>query len=247
MRIIKNSTTAWQSFIFIVSKFWIRPLVITLALLFTHPTVADNGRFDQMIQDLIHEKLSDDSIIVEFALESKSKLDELRRKEGDIDNIQLTSFSPSSSSFRIKVRMHDGTTQEIFGRYTSYVELPVALKQIRVGDIISVEDVTTAKTRLNHTKTGYALSIENLIGMQAKKNLQSGAPIKLSDVAPPHVIHDGDIVSLIYQNNHLKLKTLGTAIGSGSIGDIIKATNNTSGIIVHGRVQSKNVIEVSAE
>lgn len=234
--------------------FWIPDLagitvriVITLALFCSFTASANDGKLDQMIQELLRDKLSDDAVMIEVTMESRSKLEELRLKEDSIDNIQLTYFSPAASSFRIKVRMMDGAMQEMSGRYTPYVELPVAIKQIRAGDIISATDVTTTKTRLSHIKSNYVNSTDTLVGMQARKTLQAGAPVKQNDITLPHVVHDGDVVSLVYQNSHLKLKTLGTVVGSGAIGDTIKAKNNTTGILVYGKVISKNVIEVSVE
>ncbi len=221
-------------------------LLIILAF-FSSTAFANDGKFDQMVQELLHEKLSDDAVIIEVTMESKSKVEELKLKEDEIDNIQLTYFSPAASSFRIKIRMTNGETQEMSGRYTPYIELPVTIKQIPAGDIVSTADVTTAKTKLSHVKSNYVSSTDALVGMQVRKTLQAGAPIKQNDITLPHVVHDGDTVSLVYQNSHLKLKTLGTAIGSGAVGDTIKAKNNTTGILVYGRVLSKNVIEVSVE
>lgn len=230
---------------FAMCSLWI-PVFACLLFCASH-AIANDGRFDQMLQELLHEKLSDDTITFDIAMESKTKLEELRRKEDDIDNIQLVYFVPTSSSFRIKIKMLDGLAQEVSGRYTSYIELPVAIKSIRMGSIITASDVATTKTRLNKTTSDYITSTNAIIGMQAKKYLQVGAHIKQSDITLPHIMHDGDSVSLVYQNSHLKLKTLGTAMGSGAVGDTIKAKNSTTGVLVYGRVKSRDVIEVGSE
>lgn len=203
--------------------------------------------FDGALQELLHEKLSDDSLILEIIPESKAKLEKLRQSYDDVDNIQMIQFSPQSNSFRVKIHMKNGEAQEFFGRYSAYVEIPVLNKQVNYGEVITESDVMNIRSKIHKIKSGYVKSSENLIGMQAKKSLLAGVQIKETDITKPFVVHENDLVMMVYQNDHLKLKTNGIAMASGAIDEVIKLKNSTTGTIVYGRIKAPNLVQVDSE
>lgn len=221
--------------------------IIYFCLSFNAFAEISTSTFDGALQELLHEKLSDDSLILEIMPESKVKLDNLRNSYDDVDNIQLTQFSPQHSSFKVKIHMKDGKTQDFSGRYNAYVEIPVLNKQINYGDVITESDVMTIRSKTHKIKPGYIKSSESLIGMQAKKGILAGVQIKESDITKPFVIHENDLVMMVYQNDHLKLKTNGIALESGAIDAIIKLKNSTTGTTVYGRVKAPNLVQVDSE
>ena len=221
-------------------------LFLTVTALATLPLGQVNN-FDRVLEELIRDKLSDNTLSLDISLESKDKMQSLRDNVDNIDHMQLTSFSPAHSSFRLQVAMKDGNTTELSGRYTAFLEMPVPSKIIYSGDIISEADMTTTPVKINKIKPGLVTSIQGVLGMQAKKNLPIGMQIRETDVTKPYVIHDRDMVTILYQNDNLTLKASGIATQPGAIGDVIKVKNSSTNTIVYGQVKSSTIVQVDPE
>jgi len=202
---------------------------------------------DGMIKDLITEKLGAQVTDIELKFDSNTKLHEAESYKDQIKNVQLLYFAPNYATFRVSVTSNNDTTLELAGRYTAYIEVPVTVRAIVHGGVITESDISTARTPLAKMKGGYIESIDQVIGMQARRNLGNGVLIRNSDIIKPTLIRQNDSVSIIYNQSNIKLRTMGVALQSGAFGDNIKVKNESTGIIVHGSVKGKNLVEVGEE
>lgn len=202
------------------------------------------SNLEGMIKELILEKLPSQITDLELHFDSKSRLFEAE-SYSEIKNVQLLHFAPSYSTFKVSVTFSEDHNLDLSGKYSAYVDVPVTSRSIVQGGIISDSDVTTTRTLLSKMKGGYIDSLEQVIGMQARRNLSPGILIRNSDVVKPTLIRQNDTVSIIYTQNNIKLRTVGIAMQPGAMGDNIKVKNESTGIIVHGSVIGKNTVEVS--
>lgn len=224
-----------------IARFFITVIILGLSL------KASANNLEEMIGDLIIEKLGSQVTEIELKFDSKIKLQEAISYGNQIKTVQLVYFAPNYSTFRVGVTSNQDTSVELSGRYLAYIATPVTIRNIAQGSIITNSDVNTTRTPLSKMKGGYIDSIEQVIGMQARRNISTGVLIRSSDLSKPTLIRQNDAVSIMYNSNNIKLRTVGIALESGAIGDNIKVKNESTGIIVHGTVKGKNLVEVSGE
>ncbi len=205
--------------------------------------VDDTSFFDKTVSDLLQEKITDERLSVEPEYNSQSKIANIRSKEDKIRSVELDKFDPQISSFALNVLYLDGTSESISGKYVLYIEIPVAARYIKFGEVIQSLDVKNVKAKFNQNAD--IISVSEIVGMQAKKYIPMGSVIKRVDIVSPPVIKNNDPVNIIYSSGVINLKTSGIAMGSGAIGDMIKVKNSTSGIVLLGQIVNKNTVQVS--
>jgi flagella basal body P-ring formation protein FlgA len=215
---------------------------IIIAALCSGPTYADS--LNEMVTNLIIEKLGDDVVELELSFDNKSKAQIPNINNKDVKSVGLTYYDPSYSSFRVSVTAKDDQMFDLFGRYKAFVHVPVLSKGISAGTIITESDIMPIKTLYSRVKSGYVIRVGDIVGMQAKRTLAGGSFIKRNDILKPQVVRKGDNVSMIYDHGNIKLRTNGIADQSGAIGDNIKVKNEATGTMVHGIVKGKNLVEV---
>jgi flagella basal body P-ring formation protein FlgA len=83
--------------------------------------------------------------------------------------------------------------------------------------------------------------IERLVGKQLRRAMSTQQVIRLSEVGPPTVIHVGDVVAIEVVSGQIAVETLGRAVESGGIDDLIQIDimqvgNDTKKSRVHARI-----------
>lgn len=197
-----------------------------------------------MINNLLIEKLGNNISEIEINFDAKSKAILPKIKQSQIKNVQLTYFAPNYSSFKVSITLQDDQLYDLFGRYNAYSEVPVTAHNLRSGRVITESDVILVKTPFSRLKGGYVASIGDIVGMQLKRSLSTGVLIKFQDIIKPQIVNQGDNVSITYNKQNIKLRANGIATQSGALGDSIKVKNESTGMIVHGIVKGKNLVEV---
>ena len=218
-----------------------------LAIKFTYAESGNDSFFDKTVIDLLRAKISDDRIIVEPHYVSKSKINDVIMNQDKVKAITIEKFDAKASSFLLNILYLDGTKDSLIGKYISYVEVPVAARYIKFGEIIQSDDLNNLKVKLDTIKNSDINSTIEVIGMQAKRYISAGSIIRRSDVANPPVIKNADPVNIIYSSGSINLKTSGTALRAGAVGDMIKVKNGTSGIVVLGQIINNNTVQVSGD
>lgn len=199
---------------------------------------------EEMVSNLIIEKIGPEITEVDLSFDNKSKSQIPNIREIGVKAVRMSYFEPQYSSFRVNVTTKNDQIYDIFGRYKAYLDVPVMSKGIMVGAIITEADLISVKTPFSKVRSGYVTSLGEIVGMQARRRLAGGALIRKSDILKPQVVRQGDNVSIIYDKGNIKLRTNGIAQGAGAIGDNIKIKNESTGTMVHGVIKGKNLVEV---
>lgn len=224
-----------------------RYIAIFSILLGPSLAIANSDYFDEMVSDLLRQKVTDERIIVEPTYSSASKLSQIKENQDKIKSAIIERFDPHHSSFSLRIEYNNGKSDTIAGKYTSFIELPVASRYIKFGEIIQSSDLSTVKTSLDNVKKGYAAEEKEVIGMQAKQYIKPGSMFRSSDLISPAVIKMHDPVNIVFSSGAINLKTVGIAMGSGAVGDMIKVKNESSGAVLLGQIINKNTVQVGGE
>lgn len=114
---------------------------------------------------------------------------------------------------------------------TEYVEVIVAKTNIPKGITIDDDMIRVAKVEKHRVKTRSSDDMSNIIGGRALRNFSRGYQIGALDVC---LVCKGDEVAIIAQSEAITIKTSGTAIESGAMGETIQVKNNSSNRIIKG-------------
>lgn len=81
-------------------------------------------------------------------------------------------------------------------------------------------------------------------GMEAKRNLYAGRPIRPGDFGPPALVERNQIVTLKFRHGGLMIATEGRALARGGVGDALRVLNLSSRNTVTGRVTESGTVVV---
>lgn len=114
------------------------------------------------------------------------------------------------------------------------------------------KDASLSKNNLVYTEMevsrlyrGYFSDISKVAGQQLKRSIAQGRVIPPGLLAAPKVVHKNQSVTITSNHPLLKIKTTGTALSDGGLGDFIHVRNNSSAKIIDARVIGPGLVEVN--
>lgn len=93
----------------------------------------------------------------------------------------------------------------------------------------------------------YARSGNEVIGLIAKSTLLPGRTIPVSALREPFAMTRGSTVRLTFTIGNLTISAAGSPLVDAAVGDVIRARNLDSGVIVSGTVMADGTIHVVAK
>lgn len=157
---------------------------------------------------------------------------------------------------RMKSRYTSGLTRLFLASALSLAgvsaiaQVPVALVPTRIiypGEMISPDQVKPVEVTNPNISGGYASSIAEIEGMISKQTLLPGRTIPISALRAPSLVTRGENVRLVFKIGSMTLSAAGTPMQDGVMGDLIRARNIDSGVIVSGTVMKDGTVQVMAK
>lgn len=121
------------------------------------------------------------------------------------------------------------------------VNIPVLKQHVKAGTIIH-ENMLDLKTYPARTVRVMEHNKENIIGLEATRNLRAGLPLRPGYFRTPLDVRRGQPVVLKYNKMGIVLSTEGKSLSDGRIGDVIYAINAKSGMRIKGRVEANGLV-----
>lgn len=224
---------------------------------------APNGSFHQTV--IRNASAALDAYDIQSALQAKlSESVPGQKLEVQLDNPNLTLVTPMDVSRAVKVEnlkldpakgefkalvsaeAAPESRAEVRGRFQQVVTLPVLKSPLRLGDVISENDIEYVDTRAADVTPAMIVNANNLIGRTPRRGLPAMKPITASDVRAPTVIKKGDLVLMSLKSSVLSLTTQGRAMEDGSTGDAIRVMNLTSKQVVSATIDGPQAVTVPA-
>ncbi len=123
------------------------------------------------------------------------------------------------------------------------VEVAVLTRDIDRADLLKSSDVTLER-RPKAEIAGEAASRDRTVGMQLRRPMRAGTPIRVADIVKPDFVQRDQNVTIIYQVPGLYLTTRGKAIESGAEGDTVSVLNLQSKRTLTGVVTGRGQITI---
>lgn len=126
-----------------------------------------------------------------------------------------------------------------------YIAIPVLKDSMRVGEIISEDDLMMHDVLLRTIKDTTIMNKEELIGKQIRRSFSKEKPITPDLIGSPILVKRNQNVDIIFQKGALLISTNGRALAQGGAGERIKVMNLESKKIVTGKITANGDIDVT--
>lgn len=146
-------------------------------------------------------------------------------------------FLPDSPASRTRPTRVTGSAVE----FTDVVRLrrPVAR-----GVVINESDVTIDRTTRNRIGGEQALMASEVVGLAARRPLQEGTVLRLSDLERARIVSRNDAVTITFDVPGITVTARGRAMADGAIGDVIDVQNVQSRRTIQATIVSAGRVAV---
>lgn len=160
-------------------------------------------------------------------------------------------FSQNTSRYRAGFsRLCIASALSMVAAFSAAAQTPTALVPTRIiypGETLSPDQVKEVEVTNPNIADGYASDIGQINGMISKQTLLPGRTIPISALREPALVTRGTSVRLTFALGAMTLTASGTPMTDGALGEVIRARNIDSGVIVSGTVMKDGTIQVMAK
>ena len=126
-----------------------------------------------------------------------------------------------------------------------YAVVPTTI--IYPGDTISSAQLQEVEVTNPNLAGDYAKSISQVEGLVSKRTLLPGRTISISALREPYTVTRGSNIRLVFQLGQMTISAAGSPLEDGATGQLIRARNMDSGVIVSGTVLADGTVHVRAK
>ena len=131
------------------------------------------------------------------------------------------------------------------GREIQKETVPVMAASLKRGAVIGASDVMMGAVDARRVSSMTVLDKEDLIGMEATRNLRAGFPVSVHMVRVPSLFKRGATVPVVFQKGGVVLMVEAQALQEGNEGDWVRVKNMQSGRIIRGVVLDNGSVQVN--
>ena len=180
---------------------------------------------------------------------------------GDVQDVRLEAsnagalqtaavrFDPRNGRFDVSFEIANETGNartklRFTGVAVEMLETAVLTRNVERGELLKASDVATERRPKAEVGTD-AAARGRAIGMQMRRGLRAGQPLKTADLGKPDLVQRDDNVTLIYEAAGIYLTTRGKAVEAGTEGDTVSVLNLQSKRTIAGTVVGRGQVLVS--
>lgn len=108
------------------------------------------------------------------------------------------------------------------------VRIVVPSRDIVRGEVIADSDLSYADVSPDRVHNGIVLSMNDLDGMEARRFLKAGEPVRNDDVRHPILVTKGATVTMTFAVPGITLTATGRAVSEGGMGETVTVLNPIS-------------------
>jgi flagellar basal body P-ring formation protein FlgA len=123
------------------------------------------------------------------------------------------------------------------------VEAAVLTRNVERSDLLKSSDIVIER-RTKAEVGGDAATREGALGMQLRRPMRSGQPLRVADLTKPDLVQRDQAVTVVFQAPGLYLTTRGKALDNGTEGDVVNVINLQSKRTVTGVVTGRGQVTI---
>lgn len=149
----------------------------------------------------------------------------------------------NSRNLNVKISCEDSIPWSIYlpAKIKTLIPVLVAIMPIDKGSLLTDENTQVRYISENLIHGESFSTSENVVGAKTKRNIRKGAAVSPKNIC---LVCKGDNITLIARTSALTIKTSGTSLSNGHIGDKVRVKNSRSGKTVFGRVDALNKVVI---
>ena len=124
-------------------------------------------------------------------------------------------------------------------------DMVVTLHQIERDTPLASGDLMLQKREISHNSLRAARSIDEVIGKKARITLKANQPVLVNHIEKVPLIKSGQMVTIVAENDTMKISIAGKARSSGAEGDVISVQNLNSLKEIPARIISTTTVRVA--
>lgn len=126
-----------------------------------------------------------------------------------------------------------------------YDRVVVAARSVDRGATLNSADLVVEERETSALPASYMRDPAELAGFTLARSVVAGTVISPSVLAADHIIHRGDVVTLIAQSGAMIVRAQGRAMNDAALRATVRVQNLGSGRQVEGVVSGAGVVEVA--
>lgn len=136
-------------------------------------------------------------------------------------------------------------TTRISGRAEEAVEVPVTVTRLLPETVLRAEDVRLTRVRVSRVPADVAHDVDHIVGMQLRRPVAAGQPLRLEELMRPPLVQRGAIVRMELADGELALSAQATALDDGARGERIRVQNTSSRAFLYADVIGPGRVRVA--
>jgi len=150
-------------------------------------------------------------------------------------------------SLAVLVRKGDRVVRNIPVRVEveALADMVVTLRQLDSGTTITEADVAVQKRDIAAVRGRFACKVNDIVGKRTKTTVKANTALRTDQVEKVPLIKSGQMVTIVAENESMKITVTGRARSSGAEGDIIMVQNLNSLKEIPARVVDANTVQIS--
>lgn len=164
-------------------------------------------------------------------------------------SVETLTHDPVSGRFTAEIRtpLDNGESMltPVSGQTVRVELIPILARPVPRGEVLTAADVEIERIPVKRMGANVVTLMEDVVGMQTKRALRPGQPLRSTDLAIPTLVKKGALVTMTFTSPGMTLRNVGRALESGGAGDIINVINPRSRQTVMARVVTRNQVSVA--
>ena len=158
-------------------------------------------------------------------------------------------YEPRSGRFDVSFEIANDTNNNrtklrFTGIAVEMLEAAILTRNVERGDLLKASDVVTERRPKAEVGSDAAPRVR-AVGMQMRKGLRAGQPLRVADLGKPDLVQKDDNVTLIYEAAGIYLTARGKAIDNGTEGDTVTVLNLQSKRTITGTVVGRDQVTIA--
>ncbi len=120
----------------------------------------------------------------------------------------------------------------------------VLARTIQRGDVVSARDFAAGEITAAQARS--VLTAEEADGLEARRTLREGMPVRASDLAEPRLVKRGEPVKISLRDGALTISAIGRALGDAALGERVRVFSEATNQTLDGVVEGAGVVRILA-
>ena len=151
-----------------------------------------------------------------------------------------------NASVALIVRVDDQVKRNItvLVEVEALAEMVVATRTLERGEVLTASDLVLARRDLSQVQGRFLKSTEDAVGLRVKSAIRANSPVRGDYLERVPIVKSGQMVTILVENEVVRITASGRAKGSGALGDSIMVQNLSSQKDVAARVLDATTVRV---